>query len=124
MFGMSMVMMPIMTNGLNQLPAKLYPHGTAINNTAQQVVGAIGTALFVTLMNSVATSKGKELITGIDPTTITEAQIKGIEQAALLEGIQFSFFIAAIVTIIALVLTLFLKRVDISRAAIEKLEKQ
>ena len=124
MFGMSMVMMPIMTNGLNQLPTKLYPHGTAINNTAQQVVGAIGTALFVTLMNSVATSKGKELITGIDPTTITEAQMKGIEQAALLEGIQFSFFIAAIVTIIALVLTLFLKRVDISRAAIEKLEKQ
>ena len=124
MFGMSMVMMPIMTNGLNQLPAKLYPHGTAINNTAQQVVGAIGTALFVTLMNSVATSKGKELITGIDLTTVTEAQMKGIEQAALLEGIQFSFFIAAIVTIIALVLTLFLKRVDISRAAIEKLEKQ
>src|SRR5690606_38552865 len=37
MFGMSMVMMPIMTNGLNQLPTHLNPHGTAINNTAQQV---------------------------------------------------------------------------------------
>lgn len=33
MFGMSMIMMPIMTNGLNQLPQIMNPHGTAINNT-------------------------------------------------------------------------------------------
>ncbi len=44
MFGMSMVMMPIMTNGLNQLPTRLNPHGTAINNTVQQVAGFFGTA--------------------------------------------------------------------------------
>ena len=29
MFGMSMIMMPIMTNGLNQLPMNMNPHGTA-----------------------------------------------------------------------------------------------
>lgn len=123
MFGMSMVMMPIMTNGLNQLPKNLYPHGTAVNNTAQQVVGAIGTALFVTLMESVATSKGKELLSGMDLTTITEAQIQGVKQVALLNGIQFSFFIAAIVSLVALVLSLFLKRVDVSREAVAKVEQ-
>ena len=42
MFGLSMVMMPIMTNGLNQLPQRMNPHGTAINNTVQQVAGANG----------------------------------------------------------------------------------
>ena len=52
MFGMSMVMMPIMTNGLNQLPMNLNPHGTAMNNTLQQVSGAIGTAIFLTIMNA------------------------------------------------------------------------
>ena len=36
------VMMPVMTNGLNQLPAHNNPHGTAMNNTLQQVSGAIG----------------------------------------------------------------------------------
>ena len=48
-FGMAMVMMPIMTNGLNQLPRRLYPHGTAMNNTLQNVGGAIGSALLITI---------------------------------------------------------------------------
>ena len=125
MFGMSMVMMPIMTNGLNQLPTRLNPHGTAVNNTVQQVVGSIGTALFVTLMNSVATSKGEELAKGMDPSSLADPNaMVALQQVALLEGIQFSFFVATIVTVVALVLTLFLKRVDVSREAVEKLEQQ
>ncbi len=125
MFGMSMVMMPIMTNGLNQLPTRLNPHGTAVNNTVQQVVGSIGTALFVTLMNSVATSKGEELAKAADPSSLADPNaMNAIKQVALLEGIQFSFFVATIVTVLALVLTLFLKRVDVSREAVEKIEQQ
>ncbi|MFN3367767.1 MAG: MFS transporter, partial [Exiguobacterium mexicanum] len=73
MFGMSMVMMPIMTNGLNQLPTSLNPHGTAINNTAQQVSGAIGTAVLVTIMNSVTKTEAESLMTGVDPATLTES---------------------------------------------------
>ena len=118
-------MMPIMTNGLNQLPTRLNPHGTAVNNTVQQVVGSIGTALFVTLMNTVATSKGEELAKGMDPSSLADPNaMAALQQVALLEGIQFSFFVATIVTVVALVLTLFLKRVDVSREAVEKLEQQ
>ena len=125
MFGMSMVMMPIMTNGLNQLPTRLNPHGTAVNNTVQQVVGSIGTALFVTLMTSVANNKGEELAKGVDPASLQDqAVLDGIKQVALLEGIQFSFLIATVVVAVALVLAFFLKRVDVSREAVEKLEKQ
>ncbi|MGE6299931.1 DHA2 family efflux MFS transporter permease subunit, partial [Guptibacillus hwajinpoensis] len=36
MFGVAMVMMPVTTAGLNQLPAHLIPHGTAMNNTMRQ----------------------------------------------------------------------------------------
>lgn len=52
MIGISMIMMPAQTNGINQLPLEYYPHGTAIMNTLQQVAGAIGTALAVSIMTS------------------------------------------------------------------------
>ena len=61
MFGMSMVMMPVSTNGLNQLPARFYPHGTAMNNTLHQVAGAIGTALLVTIMSNRTETHANEL---------------------------------------------------------------
>ena len=113
MFGMSMVMMPIMTNGLNQLPTRLNPHGTAVNNTAQQVSGSIGTAVLVTIMNSVTASEAESLMKGMDPTTLTEQSTALLGQQALLAGIQYSFLVVLVINIIAIVLALFLKRVDV-----------
>ncbi|WP_071394667.1 MDR family MFS transporter [Bacillus tuaregi] len=124
MFGMSMVMMPIMTNGLNQLPTRLNPHGTAINNTAQQVAGSLGTAVLVTIMNTVTKSEATSLMSGIDPTTMTEATTAALTQQALLAGIQYSFYVTFIVNIVALVLALFVKRVDTSAEAVSKIENQ
>ncbi|MCQ6282003.1 DHA2 family efflux MFS transporter permease subunit [Bacillus sp. EB600] len=116
MFGMSMVMMPVSTNGLNQLPRSLYPHGTAMNNTLNQVSAAIGTALLITIMSNRTESYGKELaasamrkMTG-QPTPAALAEMKQqIATKALLEGINFTFFISAIVIVVALVLAFFIK---------------
>ena len=113
MFGMSMVMMPIMTNGLNQLPTRLNPHGTAVNNTAQQVSGSIGTAVLVTIMNSVTASEAESLMKGMDPAALTEQSTALLGQQALLAGIQYSFLVVLVINIIAIVLALFLKRVDV-----------
>ncbi|WP_338447707.1 MDR family MFS transporter [Niallia oryzisoli] len=124
MFGMSMVMMPIMTNGLNQLPTRLNPHGTAINNTAQQVAGSIGTAVLVTIMNSVTKTEAKSLMSSVDPTTLTDATTAALTQQALLTGIQYSFYVTFIVNLVALVLALFVKRVDTSAEAVSKIENQ
>ena len=122
MLGMSMVMMPIMTNGLNQLPMKMNPHGTAVNNTLQQVSGAIGSAIFITIMNARMETKGASLFAeaakaGNVPTAADAlAQFKmQLSAQAMLEGINFTFFIATLVTVVALVLSLFVKRVDISK---------
>ncbi|MFC4389180.1 DHA2 family efflux MFS transporter permease subunit [Gracilibacillus marinus] len=123
MFGMSMVMMPIMTNGLNQLPTRLNAHGTAINNTAQQVSGAIGTAIMVTIMNNVAKSEGESLISNVDPQALTQATTESITQQALLSGIQYSFYVALGINIVALVLAFFVKRVDTSEKAVQEIEK-
>ncbi|MDQ1144073.1 EmrB/QacA subfamily drug resistance transporter [Bacillus sp. SORGH_AS 510] len=124
MFGMSMVMMPIMTNGLNQLPTRLNPHGTAVNNTAQQVSGSIGTAVLVTIMNSVTKSKAESLMSGIDPTTFTAATKALVTQKALLAGIQYSFYVALGINLVALLLALFVKRVDTRKEDIEKINLQ
>ena len=47
-----MFVMTAQTYGLNQLTPDLYPHGTALFNTLQQVAGAIGTAIFISKMSS------------------------------------------------------------------------
>lgn len=133
MFGMSMVMMPIMTNGLNQLPMDKNPHGTAINNTVQQVSGAIGTAILVTIMDNHIKTRATELAaaakakavktakaaaeagqTPSSPTAEQLAQLKAhITQTALLDGINYTFMVATVISGVALILSLFLKRVSI-----------
>ncbi|WP_423802432.1 DHA2 family efflux MFS transporter permease subunit [Neobacillus sp. SAB-20_R2A] len=120
MFGMSMVMMPVSTNGLNQLPARLYPHGTAMNNTLNQVAGAIGTALLVTVMTNRTTAKAEELGAAAQaamknatqsPTPEVIAQMKQeIMMKAMLDGINYSFIFATAISAVALVLSIFIKR--------------
>ncbi len=118
MLGISMVMMPVMTNGLNQLPMISNPHGTAMNNTLQQVSGAIGSAILLTIMTKRMESTGAELFaetqaSGNAPTTAEGlAKLKEqLEAQAMLDGINFSFLISTIVAIVALALSLFMKRV-------------
>lgn len=118
MFGFSMITMPVMTNGLNQLAAHHYPHGTAMNNTLQQVSGAIGSAIFLTIMNARMSnwieSRVQDLQSSGEFPVDAQAQQQLVEQLSrqgMLEGITFSFFVAAIVTIVALILSLFIKRV-------------
>ncbi|WP_438314679.1 DHA2 family efflux MFS transporter permease subunit [Sporosarcina sp. FA9] len=118
MFGLSLVMMPIMTNGLNQLPMKSNPHGTAMNNTLQQVSGAIGTAILLTIMTKRMESAGTKLFaeasaSGNVPTAADSLALfkVDLESKAMLDGINFSFFLSTLVAAVALVLTLFVKRV-------------
>lgn len=83
MFGISMVMMPSTTLGLNQLPEHLIPHGTAMNNTFRQMAGAIGTAILITVMS----------------TTATDETVEG-----LVQGVNMSFFVTGIVAFIGLII--------------------
>ncbi|MGR3764325.1 MDR family MFS transporter [Rossellomorea sp. NS-SX7] len=89
MLGVAMVMMPVTTAGLNQLPNSLIPHGTAMNNTMRQVSGAVGTALLVTVMTTAAQPD------------------RGVE--GLVHGVNVSFLVAAISALIGLFLAFFVK---------------
>jgi DHA2 family lincomycin resistance protein-like MFS transporter len=48
--GLAFMFTPLLTSALGSLPPHLYSHGSAIVSTLQQVAGAAGTALFVTVM--------------------------------------------------------------------------
>ncbi|WP_059104074.1 MDR family MFS transporter [Shouchella shacheensis] len=100
MVSVAMILMPAQTNGLNQLPEKLYPHGTAIANTLMQVSGAIGAALFISIMENGRTNA----LAGIDSPT-PEQQI-----AAVTVGSQQSFFTGFLIACVVVVIALFVKR--------------
>ncbi|MFC6322729.1 MDR family MFS transporter [Companilactobacillus baiquanensis] len=53
MFGISMVLMPVTTDGMNSLPFNLMSHGTAVNNTVRQVFSSMGTAILVSVLTNV-----------------------------------------------------------------------
>lgn len=110
--GISLVMMPVMTNGLNSLAPRLNPHGTAANNTIQQIAGSIGTAVLIAVMNTKATSVGEKMAAeAMQAGTFSEEVMASITQQALLEGIELAFFVATCFTLIPLLLSFFLKRV-------------
>ena len=56
MVSLAALFTPVFTMGLGSLPAHLYSHGSSLLGTVQQVAGAMGTALVVTVMSSRATS--------------------------------------------------------------------
>ncbi len=99
--GLALLFTPIFATGLNQLPRSLHAHGSAIFSTLQQVAGAIGTALLVTIM-----------------TTGTEAYLRGVanasdavvQHAALTNGLHRAFSVASGIALLGLILALFLRR--------------
>ncbi|MFD0698640.1 DHA2 family efflux MFS transporter permease subunit [Paenibacillus sp. GCM10027628] len=139
MFGMSFMMMTIMTEGMNQLPRHLHSHGTAMSNTLRQVAGSLGTALLVTVMSSRADfhmGNFGNTFTSTNPVIVGELSRLGQGLAAMahipvaagnklistliyasamkestINGINDAFLIATGITGVALVLSFFIRRV-------------
>ncbi|MCM3781652.1 DHA2 family efflux MFS transporter permease subunit [Neobacillus mesonae] len=101
MISIAMIMMPSQTNGLNALPAELYPHGTAVLSTLQQTSGALGAAVFISIMQS---GQNKALAGIASPGEAEQA-------AAMTAGVQDAFMIGLILACAGFVIALFVKRV-------------
>ncbi|MGE7112886.1 DHA2 family efflux MFS transporter permease subunit [Lysinibacillus sp. NPDC047702] len=99
--GISLASMPAQTNGLNQLPRRLYPDGTAFMNTLQQVAGAIGTAVSITIMSISKTNFVSQ--NGASTTN---------EFAGSIIGVQHALTFSLILAILAFVISFFMKRVQ------------
>lgn len=100
--GIALIWTPAQTNGLNQLPPELYPHGTSIMNTLQQVGGAIGTAVAISILTG---GMEKYLDGSSDSTKLTEIA------NAMKAGSQNVFLFTMIIALIGLILAFFIRRV-------------
>lgn len=101
MIALSMIMMPAQTNGLNQLPQRFYPHGTAILNTLSQIAGAIGVAFFIGVMTSGQRRFLEQSSNPSSPSQISEGLVAGVGNA---------FMFGFVLSCIAFVLALFIQR--------------
>lgn len=106
--GMALLLMPIQTAGLNQLPSRLNAHGTAISNTIRQVAGAVGTSLLVTVM----TDRTKTHLTDMMSTATSAVNQKQMILEATIQGINDAYVVIIGIAVIGLLLSFFIKRVE------------
>lgn len=106
--GMALMLMPIQTAGLNQLPSSLTAHGTAISNTIRQVAGAVGTSLLVTVMTNRTETHFKEMMS----TGGNMASQKHMITEATIQGINDAYVVIIGIGLIGLILSFFIKRVE------------
>ncbi|WP_080840138.1 MULTISPECIES: DHA2 family efflux MFS transporter permease subunit [Cohnella] len=110
MFGMSLLMMPIQTAGLNQLPQRLNAHGSAMSQTLRTVAGALGTALLVSIMSNKTKSELTEAMISQGIAQTDTAAVLEATRHATVAGINHAFLYAFWFTIAALALSFFIQK--------------
>lgn len=98
--GISFIIMPAQTNGLNQLPRQLYSDGSAVMNTLQQIAGAAGTAVAITLM-----VQGQKIFMSENPQSLPTEMIAA--------GTNHVFYYIAGIALVGFISTFFVKRVHV-----------
>ncbi|WAH98649.1 DHA2 family efflux MFS transporter permease subunit [Arthrobacter sp. MMS18-M83] len=86
--GLALLFTPAFTTGLNPLPPHLYSHGSAIMSTLQQVAGAAGTALLVSIFAVVSAASG------------------------FVAGMQAAFLTATLIAVVAVVLSAMMRKTE------------
>lgn len=116
MFGMSLLMMPIQTAGLNQLPQRLNAHGTAMSNTLRMISGSIGTAILVTVMSTQSSNRLTSIVTSEGLSVTDKAGMLAAGNQATIYGINSAFIIATALSVAALLLAFFIKNTNAQNA--------
>ena len=93
--GLALVFTPLFTSALGAVQPKLYSHGSAFLGTVQQVAGAAGTAVFITIMASQSASL---LGAGVAP------------DVAAAGGVRTAFLVGAIISLFAIIGAFFIRK--------------
>ncbi|MED5020895.1 DHA2 family efflux MFS transporter permease subunit [Paenibacillus chibensis] len=103
MLGIGMVLASVQTNTLSSLPRQYYPDGIALTQTVQQVAGAIGIAVMVSLMSARQSSY-------LADTANDAAQAAAAGSSLVLK-------IGLLLAVVNFLLSLFLKKPEHQQAA-------
>ncbi len=101
--GLTLVTMPSQTNAMNQLPRNLYADGSAAMNTLNQVAGAAGTAIAITIF-----TMGENNHIANYP--------KATEPEVLAAGVKYGFYFITGIAVIAFISSFFTKNSTSSHA--------
>lgn len=95
MVGIGMVIPSVQTNTLNALPRKLYPDGIAISQTSQQVAGALGIGIMISLF----TARQNQLL-----VTLPDVSSAAASAASVV------FMVGLLFAVMNVILSFFMKR--------------
>ena len=98
--GLALLFTPLLTNGLSALPARLNAYGSAIVGTVQQVAGAAGIALFI----SIAAAFGGGAGTG--------------EASVTAEGVSAAFTVGAIIATLTIPAVFLVRRTAVPESPV------
>ncbi|WP_256837591.1 MDR family MFS transporter [Ornithinimicrobium faecis] len=93
MISLAGVFTPTFTLGLGDVPAHLYSHASSLLGTLQQVAGALGTAIVITIM----TAQANRLVAGGTPPL-----------EATVEGMRWGFVFGAVIALVVVGLVLLM----------------
>jgi DHA2 family lincomycin resistance protein-like MFS transporter len=92
--GLALTFTPLFTSGLGSVPPSLYSHGSAILGTIQQVAGAAGVAVFITVLAGIAGD--------------TSSGVQDVDAYAA--GVHGAFIIGAILSLVSIPLAFLVRR--------------
>ncbi|ALC80566.1 MULTISPECIES: MDR family MFS transporter [Bacillus] len=99
--GVGLTVGPVMTLALNQVPKELHAHGSAISNTINQIAGAIGPALYTSVMTMTSQHFIEES---------SEANKMILKIQGMTKGVHSVYYAALVFAVVSFLLALTLKR--------------
>jgi DHA2 family lincomycin resistance protein-like MFS transporter len=93
--GLALLFTPLFTSGLAALSPRFYSHGSATVSTVQQLAGAVGIALFITVMTSRSTALAAGGVSAVSATA---------------QGIHSAFIYGAIISLVAIPIAFFIRK--------------
>lgn len=95
--GLTMTTMPAQTNAMNELPRELYADGNAAMNTLNQVAGAAGTAIAITLFTAGQVSFAASTPNAAAPEVLAA-------------GVKHVFYFITGISVVGLISSLFIRK--------------
>ncbi len=95
--GLTMVTIPAQTNALNSLPRELYADGSAGMNTLNQVAGAAGTAIAISLLTA-------------GQSSFAAGAPDAAQGEVLAAGVKYAFYFITGISVVAVICSLFMRK--------------
>lgn len=107
--GLALIFTPLFSAGMGSLEPRLYSHGSATLGTVQQVAGATGTTLFVSIMSSQAANL---TAAGASPEVATAG------------GVRMAFLIGAAIFTLTIAIAWFIRKPEETLQPLTQLESR